>query len=52
MNKRRRTSSINPLEEDMDEASSEQSPTVATRKRKRLDPVNVIFQSVFIVLEI
>lgn len=42
MNKRRRTSSVSRLEEDLDESTSEQSPTIATRKRKRLDPVNCL----------
>lgn len=42
MNKRRRTSSVSRLEEDLDESTSEQSPTIATRKRKRLDPVSCL----------
>lgn len=43
MNKARRTSSLSRFEEedeDMEEITSEQSPTISTRKRKRLDPVS------------
>lgn len=46
MDKRRRISTANHLDEDMDDNSSEQSASISTRKRKRLDPVSSIYHTV------